>query len=72
MVLGLSGWVGLSTMVAGISTIPSFVYLNASGPQQMYAMAMAAFLVFTHRENIRKMLRGEEFRFEKAMFRNWF
>jgi len=72
MVLGLSGWVGLSTMVAGISTIPAFVYLNASGAQQMYAMAMAAFLVFTHRENIRKMRRGEEFRFEKAMFRNWF
>jgi hypothetical protein len=28
--------------------------------------------VFTHRSNLRKMRLGSEYRFERAMLRNWF
>ena len=72
LVLGLSGWVGLATMVAGLSLIPAFVYLDEPPAQLAYAVALAVFLLFTHRQNVRKMFRGEEYRFDKAMFRNWF
>jgi glycerol-3-phosphate acyltransferase PlsY len=71
LVLTLCGWVGLATMVAGLSLLPAFLWLGASPVQVGFACSVALFLVFTHRSNIRKMLRGEEYRFEKAMFRNW-
>ena len=72
LVLGLSGWVGLATMLAGISLVPAMLWLNAGQAQLWFAMALAAFLVFTHRNNIRKMLGGTEYRFESAMIRHWF
>jgi len=71
LVLTLSGWVGLATMVAGFSLVPAFLCLGASPVQLGFALSVAVFLVFTHRSNIRRMLHGEEYRFEKAMWRNW-
>ena len=70
-VLTLTGWVGLSTMVAGISLIPVFLWFDASSPLIAFAVATALFLLFTHRNNIRKMREGREYRFDKAMLRNW-
>jgi glycerol-3-phosphate acyltransferase PlsY len=70
--LGLTGWVGLATMLAGLSLIPAMSWLGASPAQHYFAIVLALFLVFTHRKNIRDMLIGEEYRFEKAMIRNWF
>jgi hypothetical protein len=37
-----------------------------------FGALLAAFIVFTHRSNIRKMLDGSEYRFERARARNWF
>jgi glycerol-3-phosphate acyltransferase PlsY len=66
LVIGFTGWVGLGTMLAGLSLIPSLLLLDAP-PEVLYlGTAIALFMVFTHRSNIRKMLRGEEFCFEKA------
>lgn len=72
LVLTLSGWVGLSTMVAGISLVPVFLWMGASPAQLGFALFVAVFLVFTHRSNIRKMRSGEEYRLRKVMARNWF
>ncbi len=72
LVLGLSGWVGLATVLAGISLVPAMLWLQAAPAQLWFAISLALFLVFTHRNNIRKMIQGSEYRFDKAMFRNWF
>jgi len=66
LVIGVTGWVGLGTMLAGISLIPSMLLLDAPTELLYLSIAIAVFMVFTHRSNIRKMLRGEEFCFEKA------
>lgn len=72
VVLGLTGWVGLSTMCAGISLVPVMLWLDVPAPYLWFAALLAAFLVFTHRGNLRRMLAGQENRFERVMFRNWF
>lgn len=72
LTLTLTGWVGLATMVAGFSLIPVFLWLDASPPQLGFAVLTAVFLVFTHRNNIRKMREGREHQFQKIMLRHWF
>ena len=72
IVLILTGWVGLATVLAGVSLIPAFLLLDRPGAQFWYAMMLAAFMIFTHRSNIRNVLNGTEYRFEKAMIRKWF
>ncbi len=70
--LGLTGWVGLATMLAAVSLVPAFWLIQAPPEQWWLGIALAAFLVFTHRGNVCKLVKGTEHRFEKAMFRNWF
>ena len=70
--LVLTGWVGLSTMLAGISLVPVMLWLDAPREQVVFAIAVALFLVFTHRSNIRGMLAGREYRFERVRLVNWF
>ena len=76
-VLILTGYVGLSTMLAGI-TFPVVIYAeNFMGGLNStigsFSIIMALFLVFTHRSNIGRMLQGSENRFEKVMiFKNFF
>jgi glycerol-3-phosphate acyltransferase PlsY len=72
VVLGLTGMVGLSTMLAGISLIPGVLWMGGSPGLLIFAIALAVFLVFTHRSNIANMRAGSEYRFERARFRNWF
>ena len=72
IVLGLGGWVGLATILAGASLIPAMLWLHAPAAQLEFSIALALFLLFTHRGNIRRMLQGTESRFERAMIRNWF
>lgn len=66
VVIGFTGWVGLGTILAGISIIPSMLLLDAPPELLWLGIAIAVFMIFTHRSNIRKMLRGEEYCFEKA------
>ena len=72
LVLGLTGWVGVATICAGLSLVPAMLWLDAPGTELAFAAGLAAFLVFTHRANIRRMREGSEYRFERAMVRNWF
>lgn len=72
LVLILTGWVGLGTMLAAISLVPAFIWLGASSMALWFAIALALFVVFTHRSNIRNMLDGSEYHFQRIWIRNWF
>jgi glycerol-3-phosphate acyltransferase PlsY len=60
-VVALTGFVGLATMVA-VAALPFAVHLLV--PQHAallaFALAMAAFVVYTHRDNIARMRAGTE------------
>ena len=70
IIIILSGYVGFSTIIAGLSfpvllyyTQPIIIY----DPKFIFSILIALFLVFTHRENIVRMIKGEENQFKKAM-----
>ena len=70
MVLVFSGYVGLSTIIAGIILPISTAFYFEEGlgtPFGIFTMIISLFIIFTHRSNIRRMLDGNENRFEKAM-----
>ena len=72
MVVLLSGYVGLATIMAGFSA-PVYLLLTgeiANQPLMTLAVSMALFLVYTHRENIRRLKAGAEARVgQLAIFR---
>ena len=72
LVLVVTGWVGLATMLAALCLIPAFYFLEATPAQMAFAVVLALFVIFTHRSNIRNMMNGTEYRFEKARVQNWF
>jgi glycerol-3-phosphate acyltransferase PlsY len=69
LVLVISGYVGLATMLAAAS-MPVWQFVSAGladVPLLLFLVSLAAFIVFTHRANIGRMRRGEESRENKAM-----
>jgi glycerol-3-phosphate acyltransferase PlsY len=62
----LTGYVGLGTML-GSATLP--VYLAVASPQRtpliVYGVLMSAFIVYTHRSNVRRMRAGSENRAQR-------
>ncbi len=68
--LTITGWVGLSTMLAGVTLVPALLWLQAPHELVIFGVAVALFLIFTHRRNIRAMLEGKEYRFERVRLRN--
>ncbi|MDT8410559.1 MAG: glycerol-3-phosphate 1-O-acyltransferase PlsY [Wenzhouxiangellaceae bacterium] len=64
-----TGYVGLATILAGLSLVPAMWLL---GPDPVpvglgiFAIALAGLLLFTHRGNLARMKSGTENRFEKA------
>ena len=69
-----TGYVGFSTMLAGIVlTITVFFIPNIPNIYFYFSLLMAIFIIFTHRSNIIRMIEGNENRFEKIMlFKNLF
>jgi len=72
IVLTISGWVGLATMLAAVSLVPTFLWLDSSGERLWFSVLLAGFIIFTHRSNIANMINGSEHRFERMRIRNWF
>jgi glycerol-3-phosphate acyltransferase PlsY len=72
LVLVLTGWVGLATMLAAVALVPVFLWLGASAAQLWFGMLLAVFIVFTHRSNITNMLNGSEYKFQRIRIVNWF
>lgn len=64
--LVLSGYVGLATVLAGISLPPAAWYLVGPGLLFGFCCALALFLVWTHRANLRRLRAGTESRFERV------
>ncbi len=63
------GYVGLSTMLAGVSA-PIYVAATrwpADQPLLVFTALAAAFMIYTHRSNIQRMLSGEEPKNRKVM-----
>lgn len=69
LVLTTTGYVGLGSILAGAALVPAAVWLAPAAHRQTWivvAIAIAAFVLFTHRANVRRMLAGTEHRFERA------
>lgn len=61
LIVLLTGYVGLATIVAAIAVPPALWLLGMqSPPLTAFAIAMAAFLLWTHRSNIDRMRAGRE------------
>ena len=61
-----TGYVGFSTMMAGMAVFISAVTWGEQPLRLAYAAAVALFLVYTHRANLARLRRGVEPRFERA------
>lgn len=65
--LTLSGYVGLSTVIAGFSLLV-FALVDSAAMEVRIFAALAAFLMlFTHRANMQRLWQKNEYRFDKAM-----
>ena len=70
VILLLTGFVGLGTMLGSISVIYLAHYLQdtINNPYFLpFTVLLSLFIIYTHRSNIKRMLDGTENRFEKAM-----
>jgi len=62
--LGASGFVSLASLVAAVVLpVAILVTRGASSPVLALAVPLAVFVFWTHRDNIRRLRRGEEHRF---------
>ena len=68
LTLVITGFVGLGTMIAGLALSLSAYILGVSDTYFYFSILMSLFIIFTHRSNIIRMIRGEENQFEKIMF----
>ena len=68
-VLVLSGFVGLATMIAGVSApvYLAVMRLPSDQPLFIYCVVLALYIIFTHRSNIRRMMSGTEARSPQLM-----
>ena len=69
LVLAITGYVGLGSILSGVALVPAAM-LFAPGPDRpvwtVAAVVIAAFILFTHRSNVRRLRAGTENRFERA------
>lgn len=70
IVLVLTGYVSLATMVAAAAVAVYALLITGFSPLFVFGLLMAAFIVFTHRSNLVRLRDGTEYRFEKAMLLN--
>ncbi len=64
-----TGYVGLATMLASLVLIPCVWWGTPPAPVaawQYASVIIPAFLIFTHRDNLRRLCAGSENRFERA------
>ena len=60
----VTGYVGLSTVLASFSLVPAAWAMN-NNSLVVFSALLALFILFTHRANMRKLRKGTEFRFER-------
>jgi glycerol-3-phosphate acyltransferase PlsY len=64
--LMLTGYVGLSTVLAALSLVLSAYLFHSDAVQWQFAIASAILLTYSHRSNLQRTWQGNESRFEKA------
>lgn len=64
--IGLSGYVGLATMLAAAVLLPLAWWGGPDPVRLVFALATVALIVFNHRDNVRRLRYGCENRFERA------
>ena len=64
-VLGVGRMVSLASIAAAGTLVVALVITEPRLPVLVLGMLVAAFVVYAHRTNIRRILRGEEYRFGK-------
>jgi glycerol-3-phosphate acyltransferase PlsY len=71
-VVMLTGYVGLATMLsAAVLLLAVYVLEPGNGPLLIFCSGVTAFIVYTHRANIARMLAGQEHRARKLwLFRS--
>lgn len=62
--LVLTGYVGLSTILAAAVLVPLAIWLAPA--QLVFALAAVGFILFTHRSNVMRLWNGSEHRFERV------
>ena len=62
----LTGYVGLSTMLAGISIAVLALFAPMDHARLAFAITVMLLLLFTHRANLTRLRAGNEFRFERV------
>ena len=70
VVLVFTGYVGLGTIIAGITLAINayIIFVGTEFHEYIYfAILMAIFIIFTHRSNMLRMFSGNENQFEKVM-----
>jgi acyl phosphate:glycerol-3-phosphate acyltransferase len=72
VVLTLTGYVGLASMLAGVGlVIAVFLHEPRNTPLILFCAAVAAFVIYTHRANVARMLAGTESRAQRLwLFRS--
>lgn len=71
-VLVLTGYVGAATVLAGIGLVPAALWRGEPPEVVTFCVAVALFMIFTHRSNLKRLVAGTENRFEKARIASWF
>jgi len=66
VVLASTGYVGLSTIAAGLALPLLAWWSDADPPRMWFAIGLALFLLLTHRANLQRLRDGGESRFERA------
>ncbi len=73
LVLLISGYVGLATILAVLALIPVNMADESSAlALRLLILSAAILILFTHRENLLRLYKGTENRFEKVRIKNWF
>jgi glycerol-3-phosphate acyltransferase PlsY len=68
LVLTLTGYVGLSTVLATWAIVAyTLIHHGLSSPYFTFSLAMALFILYTHRSNLQRVIAGNENRFHRAM-----
>jgi len=75
LVLIFTGYVGLSTICAGLALVVSTYFWYSPGIYSafgFFTILISIFLIFTHRSNISRMIEGKENQFQKVMILKFF
>jgi len=65
--LSLTGYVGLSTVLAGFSLLALALITKVPAPMLVFSASAALLMLFTHRANLQRLMQKSEYRFEKML-----